>query len=166
MPNNNQIMLVATGYYPDVADYLFSPDWQRDEPGFIIDRQGTIHGGQGDNHVIALENVGEVRKHNGQWVPVSHPDLTDLRIVPYEYCSCMKTFEMMGDRQLKTLHRLLKSLLSEHHIRFRYGNQLGRICPRAIDGEPGIYFASSFDAKRLDIHPQIELIMMIKALSS
>lgn len=166
MRTDNQIMLVATGYYPDVADYLFSDNWQRDEPGFIIDRQGTIHGGQGNDHVIALENVGEVRKHNGQWVPASHPDLTDLRIVPYEYCSCMKSFEMMSDRQLKSLHRLLKSLLSQFHITFRYDNQLGRICHRALDGEPGIYFASSYSSNRLDIHPQIELIMMIKALSS
>lgn len=166
-PTDKQLMIVATGYYPDVADYLFSPDWQRDQPGFIIDRQGTIHGGQGSQHVIALENVGEVRKQNGHWVIASHPDVKpDFHLVPYEYCSCRKVYEMMSDHQLNALRRLLKSLLSQFGIRFRYDNQLGRICHRAISGDSGIYFASSYDSSREDIHAQFELVMMIKGLSS
>lgn len=160
-----QIKLVATGCCQDVADYIGSPLWQRDLPGFIIDRNGTIHGGQGEQNVIALENVGEVVKRGNLWVPVENPDWDVRRIVPYEYCSCSKAFEMMPDRQLKPLGRLLRSLLSQFHITFPYDNQLGRVCPRAVAGLSGIYFASSYDKDRFDIHPQIELIMLIKSLA-
>jgi len=160
-------MIVATGYYPDVADYLFSPDWQRDQPGFIIDRQGTIHGGQGSQHVIALENVGEVVKCSGKWVIASHPDVEPtFHLVPYEYCKCRKVYEMISDHQLNILRRLLKSLLSQLKITFPYDNQLGRVCPRAVQGKSGIYFASSYTDQRDDIHAQVELVMLIKALSS
>lgn len=166
-PSDKQLMIVATGYYPDVADYLFSPDWQRDQPGFIIDRQGNIHGGQGSTHVIALENVGEVVKRNGHWVIASHPEVTpSFHLVPYEYCKCRKVYEMISDHQLKSLQRLLKSLLSQHGIKFPYDNQLGRVCPRAQQGKSGIYFASSYTDERQDIHAQVELVMFIKGLSS
>ena len=73
---------------------------------------------------------------------------------------------MIGDKQLNSLRRLLKSLLSQFHIQFPYDNQLGAICPRAIAGRSGIYFASSYDKRRSDVHPQIELIHLIKSLAS
>ena len=172
--NAKQIKIVATGYYPDVTDYLFSEDWQRDFPGFIIDRDGEVHGGQGDNNVIALENARRVVLRDGCWWPAA-PD-QDGRFVPiegadpvrcgYEICDCGKAYEMIGDKQLKTLRRLLKSLLSQFSLTFPYDNQLGAICPRAIAGGTGIYFASSYDKRRDDIHPQVELILLIKSLAS
>ena len=170
----DQIILVATITPPaaTIEDYLSSPQWQTDRPGFVIGRDGTIHGGHGQQSVIALANVGELVKKGDTWLPVSEANqLSTLnsqlstKFVPYEYCSCSKVFEMIPDRQLNALRRLLKSLLSQFHIQFPYDNQLGRVCPRAIAGRPGVWFASSFDSHRLDIHPQIELINLIKSLA-
>ena len=172
--NPAQIKLVAT-LTPDpfaIEDYLASQQWQVDRPGFVIDRNGTIHGGHGEQNVIALANVGELVKKSSRWVPVSEANqLSTLnsqlstKYVPYEYCSCSKVFEMIPDRQLNALRRLLKSLLSQFHLQFPYDNQLGKVCPRAIAGRPGIWFASSFDSHRFDIHPQVELINLIKSLA-
>ena len=164
----DQIILVATLTPPatTIEDDLSSPQRQTDRPGFVIGRDGTIHGGHGQQSVIALANVGELVKKGNTWLPVSgNTGGSPVNYVPYEYCSCSKVFEMIPDRQLNALRRLLKSLLSQFHIQFPYDNQLGRVCPRAIAGRPGIWFASSFDSHRLDIHPQIELINLIKSLA-
>lgn len=162
-----QIKIVATGPCDSIDEYLQSQRWQADRPGFIIDRSGTIHGGNGQGNVIAIDNVGELVRKGGRWLPIQHStfDIQHSTFVPYEICSCGKAFEMMGDRQLSALRRLLKSLLSQFHIHFPYDNQLGTLCPRALAGKSGIYFASSFDRHRTDIHPQIELIHIIKSLA-
>ena len=165
----DQIILVATLTPPTttIEDYLSSPQWQTDQPGFVIGRDGTIHGGHGQQSVIALANVGELVKKGNTWLPVSgNTGGSPVNYVPYEYCSCSKVFEMIPDRQLNALRRLLKSLLSQFHLQFLYDNQLGKVCPRAIAGRPGVWFASSFDKHRFDIHPQIELINLIKSLAS
>lgn len=164
---NGQVKLVATGWIPSIPDYLASEQWQVDRPGFVIDRGGTIHGGHGERDVIALVNAGELERREGQWIPVRRPaDYSAGGFVPYEYCSCGKAFEMMPTRQLNALRRLLKSLLSQLHIQYPYDNQLGKVCPRAIAGRPGVFFASSYDKYRTDIHPQIELLHIIQSLAS
>lgn len=173
-----QIKLVATGWHHSLKSYLESEQAKIDRPGFVVDRNGTIHGAGGEGWVVALVNAGPVVLHSGQWFPAL-PD-TDGRFgriagaepvrAPYEYCTCKlyhgcQFYEMMGDRQLQALRRLLKSLLSQFHLQFPYDNQLGEICPRALAGKSGIYFASSYDKRRSDIHPQIELLHLIKSLA-
>lgn len=173
-----QIKLVATGWHHSLKSYLESEQAKIDRPGFVVDRNGTIHGAGGEGNVIAIANTGPVVLHGGQWFPAL-PD-TDGRFgriagaepvrAPYEYCTCKlyhgcQFYEMMGDRQLQALRRLLKSLLSQFHLQFPYDNQLGEICPRALAGKSGIYFASSYDKRRSDIHPQIELLHLIKSLA-
>ena len=173
-----QIKLVATGWHHSLKSYLGSEQAKIDRPGFVVDRNGTIHGAGGEGNVIAIANTGPVVLHSGQWFPAL-PD-TDGRFgriagaepvrAPYEYCTCKlyhgcQFYEMMGDRQLQALRRLLKSLLSQFHLQFPYDNQLGEICPRALAGKSGIYFASSYDKRRSDIHPQIELLHLIKSLA-
>ena len=171
-----QIKIVAT-LTPDpftIDGYLASERWRIDNPGFVIGRDGIIYSGCGVQNIIALVNVGELVKKENKWIPVisenreplNHNAQSSNNYIPYEYCSCRKTFEMIPDRQLNALRRLLKSLLSQFHIQFPYDNQLGNICPRALAGKSGIYFASSFDSHRYDIHPQVELINLIKSLAS
>lgn len=174
-----QIKLVATGWHHSLKSYLESERAKADRPGFVVDRNGTIHGAGGEGWVIALVNVGPVVLRGGRWYP-AEPDRETGRYeriagadpvrCPYEYCTCKPYhgcvhYEMMGDRQLQALRRLLKTLLSQFHLQFPYDNQLGEICPRAIAGKSGIYFASSYDRYRSDIHPQIELLHLIKSLA-
>lgn len=174
-----QIKLVATGWHHSLKGYLESEQARIDRPGFVVDRNGTIHGAGGEGWIIAIVNVGPVVLYNGRWYPAA-PDHETGRYgriagadpvrCPYEYCTCKPYhgcvhYEMVGDRQLQALRRLLRSLLSQFHLQFPYDNQLGEICPRALAGKSGIYFASSYDRRRSDIHPQIELLHLIKSLA-
>lgn len=153
----NQIKIVATGYNNKFVAV--------DNPGYIINRDGTVTNRNGIENVVAIDNVGIVTRHSNQWVSMDNTEDKSLRIVPYEDCSCHSAFEMIGDRQVSALRRLLADLLTKFRISFVYDNQLGRICPRAVAGESGIFFASSFDRQRHDIHPQIEILNIIKSLA-
>ena len=174
-----QIKLVATGWLPSVEDYKKSEQAGIDHPGFVVDRDGTIYGAGGEGNVVAIANAGPVVTDGGLWYPAA-PDTTSGRFIrirraepvraPYEYCTSKlyhgcQFYEMIDDRQMQSLRRLLVSLLSQFRIAFPYDNQLGNVCPRAIAGGTGIYFASSYDRHRSDIHPQIELLNLIKSLA-
>lgn len=175
----SQIRLVGTGWHNSLELYKESEQAKMDRPGFVVDRNGIIHGGGGDGNVVAVVNAGPVTFDSGRWYPAELDRNTGryVRIMeaepvraPYEYCTCKlyhgcQFYEMIGDRQLNNLRRLLKSLLSQFHLHFPYDNQLGTVCPRAIAGGTGIYFASSYDKHRSDIHPQIELLNLIKSLA-
>ncbi len=174
-----QIKLVSTGWHHSLKSYIESEQAKNDHPGYVVDRNGTIHEADGQGWVVALVNVGPVVLSGGRWYPAA-PDPNSGRYTritsadpvrcPYEYCNCKPYhgcthYEMLGDRQLQSLRRLLSSLLSRFSIQFPYDNQLGEICPRALVGKSGIYFASSYDKHRSDVHPQIELLHLIKSLA-
>lgn len=172
-----QIKLVATGYTQSVKEYVSSNACALDNVGFVVDRDGSVVQ-CGNSTTVAIMNSGPVVLHNGKWMPAKMnrdgslepiPGATPVR-VPYEYCSCHKYhgfqhYEMIGGKQLRALKLLLRELMNENGITFPYDNQLGEICPRAIAGGSGIYLASSYNKNRSDVHPQVDLINIIKSLA-
>lgn len=182
MGTDKQIVIVGTGWHGDdgLEAYYASVFYNYDRPAYIIRRDGTLEATpQGLGHTLAIENAGPVVQHEGLWYPAL-PDRNGRygRIaganpvrVPYEFCSCRpyhgcQHYEYVGDKQLATLRDVIVRWLSEFAIRYPYDNQLGLVCPRAQVGKSGIYFASSFDPQRADIHPQKEIIDIIKAYAS
>lgn len=180
MGSDKQIVIVGTGFIESMADYIASDRYHNDRPKYIIDRDGAAMDFFTDSNVIALVNAGPVVQYYGQWMPAHRngegkyvPITEDVNYavrVPYEYCSCKPYFgcqhyEFISDRQMATLKDILRNELQRRSIQFPYDNQLGTVSPRAVAGGSGIYFASSFDRLRSDIHPQIELIHLIKSLA-
>lgn len=181
MDNNCQIIIVGTGFNGSgsIQDYYASVRYNYDHPAYIILRDGTLdRTPSGYGQTVAIENYGAVVQQNGLWLP-AHMNKEGRYVpttenyynavrAPYEFCSCKpyhgcQHYEYVGDKQLATLREVMISWLQEMGIRYPYDNQLGNICPRAKAGKSGIYFASSFDPMRSDIHPQKEIIDIIKA---
>lgn len=182
MGSNEQIVIVGTGYYGsgNIEEYYGTVRYHYDQPSIVIRRDGTAeHTPMGGGHTVAIENAGPVvQGETGQWLPAKMDSEGKYRALPkaypvrapYEFCSCKlyhgcQHYEYVGDKQLATLKEVLKHWLSEMGMRYPWDNQLGLVCPRAVAGKSGIYFASSFDKTRSDIHPQREIIDLIKALS-
>lgn len=184
MGTNSQIVIVGTGFHGNgqLSDYYASVFYNYDHPAYVIMRDGSLERTpSGYGHTVAIENVGPVVQQGTLWLPAKRsregrfePITTDTDKavrVPYEYCSCKpyhgcQHYEYIRTKQLATLREVIASWLSESGIRYPYDNQLGEICPRAVAGKSGIYFASSFDKSRSDIHPQKEIIDIIKAYAS
>lgn len=179
MGTDKQIVIVGTGWHGNdgLEGYYASVRYNYDRPAYVIRRDGSIEATPlGYGHTLAMENVGPVVQYGGQWFPaLPFQDGRYGRIagadpirVPYEFCSCKpyhgcQHYEYVTDKQLATLRDVIVRWLSEFHISYPYDNQLGAISPRAQAGKSGIYFASSFDPDRADIHPQKEIIDIIKA---
>ncbi len=174
-----QLVIVGTGWYSSTADYFASERCGIDNPGHVVERDGTVVEREGNKNVVALANAGVVVQRGNRWYPAimgadgrwAPIDGAPAVRVPYEFCPCKlyhgaRFYEMVGSKQATALYHLLKGLLSELGISFPYDPQLGAVCRRAQKGGSGIYFASSFDKNRSDIHPQVELINIIKSLAS
>lgn len=177
--SSTQIMLCATGYHASIEDYKASAACLADNPAHIILRSGKVLERQGNGGVVAIENVGPLAREEGRWKPAyrdsdgHYVPVEGVRqhFIPYEYCSRSKYrgcqfYEYVGDMQLRSLRSLLVQLLQERQISFPYDNQLGQVSPRALAGGSGIYFASSYLDGRSDLHPQIEVLRIIKSLAS
>ena len=180
MVNNCQIIIVGTGFNGNgsIQDYYASVNYNYDHPAYVILRDGTLEKSPtGYGMTVAIENDGPLMHWNGLFYPAMvgrdgrlHPVESAKPRVPYEFCSCKpyhgcQHYEYVGDKQLATLRTVLVRWLQVSGIRYPYDNQLGTVCPRAKAGKSGIYFASSFDPTRADIHPQREIIDIIKAFA-
>lgn len=180
---DNQIIIVGTGYYDSgsLDDYYGTVRYNYDHPACVIRRDGSLEQTPtGYGHTVAIENAGPVvQGQTGLWLPArmnkdgryeSIRNAYPVR-VPYEFCSCKpykgcQHYEYVSDKQVSTLREVLRRWKDEMGLRYPWDNQLGEICPRAVAGKSGIYFASSFDKTRSDIHPQKEIIDIIKAYAS
>lgn len=184
MGSDCQIIIVGTGYYHsgDLDVFYSTERYEHDHPACIIRRDGSlVYTPYGYGHTVAIENAGPViHSLSGlSWFPAQRNKegrYEGIRRaypvrVPYEFCSCKpyhgcQHYEYVGDKQLATLRGVLRRWLDEMGMHYPYDNQLGAVCPRALAGKSGIYFASSFDKYRSDIHPQKEIIDIIKAYAS
>jgi len=116
---------------------------------------------------ITLENVGPVMYKNNTFHPVWW---VDKQIdAAYEYCTKTKWrgyqhWELYYEKQLESLRELLLSLCERHSIPKTYNADIWDVSRRALMGTPGIFCRCSFIKDAHDLHPQIELVNMLKSL--
>lgn len=190
----HQIVLSATGSLQDAGLWVHGEHKPRMLPTFVIDRDGKItrvydtkkwseYPQLGDLNEgiisIALANCGPLKRGNDA---LFHPIELDSNYMPiadmskpyvkffYEYCSQrphrgFTHYELIYPAQLTSLDGLLSRLIRIHHIRYQYDPLTGDITPNLRHGIPGVYLACGGDRSRTDLHPQIELINLLKNLS-
>ena len=125
---------------------------------------------------IELDSWGPLLKHtDGKYYPVAFKDgkyTPNLKCKPaaniYEYCSNQKYrgfqyYERYTTAQLNALSELLMYLQKKHNIKANYSHEIWNVCKRALQGEEGIFSHTSFRADKSDVHPQIELVNLLKA---
>lgn len=88
----------------------------------------------------------------------------------YEYCQQNRWrgflyFVRYSTAQLAALERLLHDLCHKFRIVNPYGKHTWQLCPeRTTEGTPGIYTDASFCINGPAVHPQPELINLLKSL--
>jgi len=189
-----QIVLSATRTLQSAVEWAQSPRTPFSLPAFVIDRDGTIYKlfnpsrwsyylrlGAQDRLVInvALANCGTLRRHtDGRFYPIrldSHsmpiPDTSQPSVrLFYEFCTRQPHhgfthYELITPAQLRSLADLLSVLLIQNSIFYRFDPLTGGVTPDFRQGRPGIYLACGIDGHRPDLHPQHELIRLLKTLS-
>lgn len=166
----NQIMITASNSFSELGDNITAH--------YGIERDGTIKKFFDTDEVLDLSEIGNTEvcsrvvaiclANGGAVMKAGRFFIPDVRV--YEYCSCSPYrgemyYEAFPTVQTNALRGLLAELLAKYNIRFVYDSKLSIVCPRAIGGESGVFFASSYNEKNINIHPQPNIIRMIKKLA-
>lgn len=128
---------------------------------------------------IELDNWGYLAQHSdgqfypAKWDTVKKRNVANLLCKPvryiYEYCQKYKWrgnmyYERYTTLQLTALRDLLQDLCSRHHIPIKYNEDMWQHSAKAMSGVPGIWAHCSFRKDKSDVHPQPELIDILKSL--
>ena len=126
---------------------------------------------------IELDCWGPVVLHTdgkfypAKWNGKSYAPNTSCKPVKYfhEYCQQNKWkgsiyWEKYTTRQLDSLEKLVKGIAARHNIPMTYNNDIWNPCNRALSGTPGLFSHCSYRKDKSDVHPQPELINLLKSL--
>jgi N-acetyl-anhydromuramyl-L-alanine amidase AmpD len=162
-------------------------DWnqtkERVGTAFIIDGNGIIHqcfssahwahhlGTHFPNntalnkHSIAIEicNWGALKEKGNRYYSAFKKEIPAEEVVDYGIAyRGSRFFQRYKKEQLDSLKLLIDYLCDRYQIPPNYNSDMWEICPRAIQGEPGIFSHVSYRKDKSDCHPQLELITILK----
>jgi N-acetyl-anhydromuramyl-L-alanine amidase AmpD len=164
-------------------------DWnhtqERVGTAFIIDGQGVIHqcfssahwahhlGTHFPNntalnrHSIAIEicNWGALKEKGNKYYSSFKKEVPLKEVMDYGIAfRGFRYYQRYQKTQLESLELLLNYLCDRYQIPKTYNSDMWDISPRAIQGDPGIFTHVSYRKDKLDCHPQLELINLLKNL--
>ena len=125
---------------------------------------------------IEIDAWGALIKENKNWYPVRWDEnlkrnVPDKRIKPIEnvqkYPNSYRGFygyEKYTDEQIESVRKLLVYWADYHNIPLHYNETMFEVSSVALSGTPGVWSHTSFRADKSDVHPQPELIDMLKSL--
>ena len=126
---------------------------------------------------VELDSWGALARHtDGKFYPVTTQNgktVPNLKCKPvkniYEYCPSQKYrgfqyFEQYTTAQLDTLKQLLGYLMDKHSIAANYKSDMWNVTPRALMGMEGVFAHASYRQDKTDVHPQVELVNLLKSL--
>jgi N-acetyl-anhydromuramyl-L-alanine amidase AmpD len=106
-----------------------------------------------------------VKWENGKFVP--RKDCAPLANYPESYCTKYRGFEYYErytPQQLASLEKLLNFLMAKHEIHNTYLSDMWDVCNRALKGYEGVFSHTSYRKDKFDVHPQPELVNLLKSL--
>lgn len=117
---------------------------------------------------IEICNYGGLVFKNGKYITYDGTSIPAAQIQTYETpFRGFKFYQKYTDAQLESTRQLLLYLGETYHIDLKFrGMEMFDVCPRALQGEPGIWTHCSFrpPQDKQDCHPQPELIQMLQSL--
>ena len=123
---------------------------------------------------IEIDAWGGLVKYNRKWYPArwdGNKHVANTRAKPIEdiqiYSHPYRGFygyEKYTDEQIESVRKLLVYWGDVHNIPLHYNETMWDINVDALNGEPGVWSHTSYRADKSDVHPQPELIEMLKSL--
>ena len=75
-------------------------------------------------------------------------------------------YERYTDAEIDVLRRMLEWFRDEFGVSLAYNDRMFDVCDDAIDGAAGVWAHVSYRADKSDIHPQPEMVDMLKSLNT
>lgn len=125
---------------------------------------------------VEIVNWGALIEANGKWYPVKWDDIhkkevantkikpiTNVQLYPQGFKDYYG-FEKYTDAQIESVKQLLVYWNEKYGIPLTYNDTMFDISMEALSGKPGVWSHTSFRSDKNDIHPQNEIIDMLKLL--
>lgn len=181
---------VSDGSANAVADWWMSKPSRVGTP-IVIDKKGVIHqlfssrfyaGHVGDvsdemkafslpyrscskNSIgVEIVNLGALTKKGDKLYNAYNREYTDAFVRYPELYRGYEYFAKYTDEQIESLRRLLIYWCNRYDIPTNYNPDIWDVNKNALNGTKGIYTHTSFRYDKSDLHPQAELITMLKSL--
>jgi len=126
---------------------------------------------------VEIDSWGPLMKHNNKFYPVTWNsnkkqyvpwiaagEVKNVAEYPNNYRG-FKYYEKYTLEQINTLRDLLIEWNKRWSIPLTYNEDMWDVCVEALKGTPGIYSHTSVRDDKSDIHPQLELVNMLKSLT-
>jgi len=181
---------VSNGSAQAVADYWESLDNRIGTP-IVLDKEGVMHqlfssryyaghiGNVQDEMKsfnlpyrscsktsigVELVNMGGLKKVDNKYINAYGTEYTGETVhYPNSYRG-YNFFAKYPDKQIEGLRRLLIYWCNRYDIPCNYNEDVWDVNIRALSGEKGVFTHTSFRDDKSDLHPQEELIAMLKNL--
>lgn len=126
---------------------------------------------------IEIDAWGGLVRANGLWYPAKwnkelKKNVANTKIAPIQNVQVYEQgfrgfygFEKYTDAQIEAVRKLLVYWNKRYKIPLNYNTTMFDISQEALSGKPGIWSHTSFRSDKSDIHPQKELVEMLKSLS-
>lgn len=118
---------------------------------------------------IELDNFGPLIYKDGKFKPKAYPNskwvIPEDRVIIYDKpYRGSRIYERYTEQQIIALRDELKILCDKNAIPVHYNENMFEVNKQALQGVPGIWSHTSVRFDKSDIHPQPELIEMLKSL--
>lgn len=115
---------------------------------------------------IEIDSAGGLKKDvNGIWVDIYGHKLSNDSVIEYkDKYRGYYAFEKYTNEQIETLKNLLLYFNKVYDISLNYNENMFDLSVDALSGKNGIWSHTSFRIDKSDVHPQKELIDMLKSL--
>jgi len=125
---------------------------------------------------IEIDSWGGLVRRGKQWYPAKwdaklNRNVANTKAKPIENVQLYPDgyrgfygFEKYTDEQIEAVRQLLVFFCEKYDIPLDYDSTMFNISEKALSGKSGIWSHTSFRTDKSDIHPQPELIEMLKSL--
>ena len=126
---------------------------------------------------IEIDAWGGLVRTNRQWYPAKWDKnlkkmVANINVAPIQNVQVYEQgfrgfygFEKYTDAQIETVRQLLVFWNGRYKIPLEYNSTMFNVSQEALSGKSGIWSHTSFRSDKSDIHPQPELIKMLKSLT-
>lgn len=114
---------------------------------------------------IEIVNWGGLKYKNGDFYNYYKRKVKNVDVIEYDTPYRGYTyFQRYTEEQLRTVGKLLLYWHNAYGISLDYNDDIWDISDRALSGESGVFLHTSYRSDKSDLHPQPEVIEMLKTV--
>lgn len=139
-------------------------------PGSTYKKMGVPYKRWDMNSIgIEIDSYGGLKRNvlKNQWETVYGNKIQEENVIKYKFgYRGYYAYEKYTPEQIQSVKELLIFWSNRYGISLEYNSDMWEVSKNALEGKTGVWSHTSFRFDKSDIHPQPEMIEMLKSLSN